>query len=129
MGSLVKASLCVWIIVDAAAFSASLPEITDEKFIEECVRGHNRARSSVRPTGGDMLYMVGWINISFTSNQMMSAKTKAGRKKQAFYSHVQYDEGRRVIIASTCCLCSVTVDGMIDTLCIILWNYETTFLK
>lgn len=80
MGSLVKASLWVWIIVDAAAFSASLPEITDEKFIEECVRGHNRARSSVRPTAGDMLYMVGWINISFTSYQMMSAKTERQKK-------------------------------------------------
>lgn len=81
MGSLVKASLWVWMIVDAAAFSASLPEITDEKFVEECVREHNRARSTVKPTARDMLYMVGQINISFTSCQMMSAKTKRGRKK------------------------------------------------
>ncbi|CAF91311.1 unnamed protein product, partial [Tetraodon nigroviridis] len=34
-----------------------LPELSDEGFIDECLREHNRARSSVVPTASDMLHM------------------------------------------------------------------------
>lgn len=51
--------LWAWIILDSGASSVALPEITDRKFIDECVREHNKARSSVSPPASDMLYMVG----------------------------------------------------------------------
>lgn len=56
MGGAVKVMLWVWIISKSVA---SLPGITEEGFIDECVREHNRARSSVTPAASDMLYMVG----------------------------------------------------------------------
>ncbi|XP_062239146.1 glioma pathogenesis-related protein 1 [Platichthys flesus] len=49
--------LWVWIILDSGASSVSLPETTDRRFIDECVREHNRARSSVSPPASYMLYM------------------------------------------------------------------------
>lgn len=52
--------LWAWIILNPAATSVVLPEITYQKFIDECVREHNAARSSVRPPASDMLYMVNW---------------------------------------------------------------------
>ncbi|XP_075932134.1 GLIPR1-like protein 1 [Anarhichas minor] len=57
MRSAVRMFLWAWMILDSAECSASLPEITDGKFIDECVRGHNDARSSVSPPANDMLYM------------------------------------------------------------------------
>ncbi|XP_028427148.1 LOW QUALITY PROTEIN: glioma pathogenesis-related protein 1-like [Perca flavescens] len=44
-------------VLDSGVCSVSLPEITDGKFIDECVREHNEARSSVSPSASDMLYM------------------------------------------------------------------------
>ena len=35
-----------------------LPEITNEKFIDECVKSHNQNRSNVNPPAGNMRYMV-----------------------------------------------------------------------
>ena len=58
MGSTVKMLLWVWVVLDLGVCSVSLPEISDKKFIDECVREHNRARSSVSPPASDMLYMV-----------------------------------------------------------------------
>ncbi|XP_049422155.1 GLIPR1-like protein 1 [Epinephelus fuscoguttatus] len=57
MESVVEMLLWAWIILDVGVCSVSLPEITDGKFIDECVREHNRARSSVSPPASDMLYM------------------------------------------------------------------------
>lgn len=48
-------------LLASAVWSASLPEISDVKFIDECVREHNRARSGVSPPASDMLYMVGFF--------------------------------------------------------------------
>ena len=59
-------SLWAWMILDSGVCSASLPEITDGNFIEECVREHNRARSSVSPAASNMLYMVGMAHPFFT---------------------------------------------------------------
>lgn len=36
----------------------TLPDVGDPKFIEECVRMHNRFRSGVNPPASNMLYMV-----------------------------------------------------------------------
>ncbi|XP_054480522.1 GLIPR1-like protein 1 [Anoplopoma fimbria] len=57
MRSAVRMLLWAWIILDSADFSISLPEITDGEFIDECVKEHNMARSSVNPPASDMLYM------------------------------------------------------------------------
>ncbi|KAM4523075.1 GLIPR1-like protein 1 [Fundulus diaphanus] len=45
------------IVLDLGAFSVSLPQISDQEFIDECVREHNQARSAVLPAASDMLYM------------------------------------------------------------------------
>ncbi|XP_037616700.1 GLIPR1-like protein 1 [Sebastes umbrosus] len=57
MMSAVQMLLWAWIILESGLCSDLLPEITDGKFIEECVREHNRARSAVDPPASDMLYM------------------------------------------------------------------------
>lgn len=53
--------------------SASLPEITDRKFIDECVSEHNRARSSVTPAASDMLYMVSRMGTDYLSNGLITS--------------------------------------------------------
>ncbi|XP_035467201.1 GLIPR1-like protein 1 isoform X3 [Scophthalmus maximus] len=60
MGSTVEMLLWTWILLDSGVTSVSLPEITDGGFIDECVREHNRARSSVNPPASNMLHMVVW---------------------------------------------------------------------
>lgn len=58
MGSVVEILLWVWIALESGVNSDSLPEITNRRFIDECVKAHNEARSSVNPPASDMLYMV-----------------------------------------------------------------------
>lgn len=58
MASAVERLLWACIILDSGVRSISLPEISDLKFIEECVKEHNLARSYVSPPATDMLYMV-----------------------------------------------------------------------
>ncbi|XP_044042929.1 GLIPR1-like protein 1 isoform X2 [Siniperca chuatsi] len=50
---MVEILLWAWIILDSGVCSVSLPGITDGKFIDECVREHNWARSSVSPPSWD----------------------------------------------------------------------------
>lgn len=57
MGSVVEILLWVWIALESGVNSDSLPEITNRRFIDECVKAHNEARSSVNPPASDMLYM------------------------------------------------------------------------
>ncbi|XP_029351263.1 GLIPR1-like protein 1 [Echeneis naucrates] len=57
MGSRVDKILWAWIILDSWVCSTDLPEIRNQKFIDECLREHNKARSSVNPPATDMLYM------------------------------------------------------------------------
>lgn len=59
MGRAVETLLWLWIGLDLSICSVSFPEISDRKFIEECVREHNLARSAVNPPASNMLYMVG----------------------------------------------------------------------
>lgn len=54
----VEVLLLLWLILlDAGVMSGSLPDITDRRFKDECVRQHNAARSSVSPTASNMLHM------------------------------------------------------------------------
>ncbi|KAI3366492.1 hypothetical protein L3Q82_000632 [Scortum barcoo] len=57
MDTVAVVSVYAWIILNSGACSGSLPEITDGKFIDDCVAEHNRARSSVSPPASNMLYM------------------------------------------------------------------------
>ncbi|XP_027899642.1 GLIPR1-like protein 1 isoform X1 [Xiphophorus couchianus] len=49
--------LWVVLVLDLGVSAVTLPEITDENFIAECVEEHNKARSAVSPPANDMLYM------------------------------------------------------------------------
>ncbi|XP_008399598.1 GLIPR1-like protein 1 isoform X2 [Poecilia reticulata] len=49
--------LWVVLVLDLGVSAVTLPEITDEKFIAECVEEHNKARSAVIPPANNMLYM------------------------------------------------------------------------
>ncbi|XP_029969351.1 GLIPR1-like protein 1 [Salarias fasciatus] len=50
--------LGAWTVqLDPGVCSLRLPDISDRRFVEECVRQHNAARSSVDPAASDMLYM------------------------------------------------------------------------
>uniref|UniRef100_A0A8D3CR68 4Fe-4S ferredoxin-type domain-containing protein n=2 Tax=Scophthalmus maximus TaxID=52904 RepID=A0A8D3CR68_SCOMX len=67
MGSTVEMLLWTWILLDSGVTSVSLPEITDGGFIDECVREHNRARSSVNPPASNMLHMTWDEGLAFTA--------------------------------------------------------------
>lgn len=75
MPSAARTFLWAWVIAKSIASPVGLPEISNEAFIDECVREHNRARSSVVPTASDMLYMVGLTRITPLSNLNLQ-KTK-----------------------------------------------------
>ncbi|NXU58643.1 GRPL2 protein, partial [Turnix velox] len=52
------AVVVVWLVLRAAAEqSCTLPSITDEAFVEDCVRVHNDLRSKVQPPASNMNYM------------------------------------------------------------------------
>uniref|UniRef100_UPI0037E846C5 GLIPR1-like protein 1 n=1 Tax=Semicossyphus pulcher TaxID=241346 RepID=UPI0037E846C5 len=67
MGCTMERLLWAWMILDSGLCSVSLPEITDWKFITECVKEHNRARSSVSPPASNMLYMTWDEDLAITS--------------------------------------------------------------
>lgn len=83
---MVKTLLRAWIIATSAMSLVALPDIADEAFIDECVGGHNRARSSVMPAASDMLYMVGVTDITAltTNADVRPAKLQPGGQ-QKFY--------------------------------------------
>lgn len=60
--------LWAWVIAKSIASPVGLPEVSNQAFIDECVREHNRARSSVVPAASDMLYMVGLTGITPWAN-------------------------------------------------------------
>ncbi|XP_036978076.1 GLIPR1-like protein 1 [Acanthopagrus latus] len=88
MGSMVWMSLWAWMILDSGVCSASLPEITDGNFIEECVREHNRARSSVSPAASNMLYMTWDAGLAITA--------RAWASKCLFEHNIYLRDARRV---------------------------------
>ncbi|KAK2883300.1 GLIPR1-like protein 1 [Channa argus] len=88
MRGTVKTLLWVWIILDSVAGSITLPEITDGKFIEECVNEHNKARSSVSPPASDMLYM--------TWDEGLAITARAWAKRCVFDHNIFLKEPRRV---------------------------------
>ncbi|XP_072233669.1 GLIPR1-like protein 1 [Leuresthes tenuis] len=88
MGSTVKMLLWVWVVLDLGFCSVSLPEITDKNFIDECVREHNRARSSVNPPASDMLYM--------TWDEALAITARAWARRCIFDHNIYLKDVRRV---------------------------------
>lgn len=80
--------LWAWIILDSGGYSVSLLEITDEKFIDECVKEHNWARSSVKPPSSDMLYM--------TWDEGLAITSRAWARHCVFEHNIYLKEVRRV---------------------------------
>lgn len=53
--------ILVWMAssVSSSSYTAStLPDITNEDFIQQCVQIHNQHRAQVNPTARNMMYMV-----------------------------------------------------------------------
>lgn len=69
-------------------YSVLLPEITDGKFIDECVREHNRARSSASPPASDMLYM--------TWDEGLAITARAWARHCVFEHNIYLKDVRRV---------------------------------
>ncbi|XP_063357391.1 GLIPR1-like protein 1 isoform X1 [Pelmatolapia mariae] len=88
MGSAVERLLWACIILDSGVRSISLPEISDLKFIEECVKEHNLARSSVDPPAADMLYM--------TWDEALAITAKAWAKRCIFDHNIYLKNASRV---------------------------------
>ncbi|TDG96918.1 hypothetical protein EPR50_G00233980 [Perca flavescens] len=88
MGIVVQMLLWAWIVLDSGVCSVSLPEITDGKFIDECVREHNEARSSVSPSASDMLYM--------TWDEGLAITARAWARHCVFEHNIYLKDVRRV---------------------------------
>ncbi|XP_041820125.1 GLIPR1-like protein 1 [Chelmon rostratus] len=88
MGSTVEMLLLAWSILDSGVGSALLPEITDGSFIDECVREHNRARSSVSPAASNMLYM--------TWDDALAITARAWARRCLFEHNIYLKDVRRV---------------------------------
>uniref|UniRef100_A0A3Q2WPK6 GLI pathogenesis related 1 n=1 Tax=Haplochromis burtoni TaxID=8153 RepID=A0A3Q2WPK6_HAPBU len=88
MASAVERLLWACIILDSGVRSISLPEISDLKFIEECVKEHNLARSSVSPPATDMLYM--------TWDEALAITAKAWAKRCIFDHNIYLKDASRV---------------------------------
>uniref|UniRef100_A0A3Q4GGY8 SCP domain-containing protein n=1 Tax=Neolamprologus brichardi TaxID=32507 RepID=A0A3Q4GGY8_NEOBR len=88
MASAVERLLWACIILDSGVCSISLPAITDLKFIEECVKEHNLARSSVSPPATDMLYM--------TWDEALAITAKAWAKRCIFDHNIYLKNAPRV---------------------------------
>ena len=61
LSSQVTLAVTAWMLSVVSSSSApanTLPDIKNEVFIKDCVRMHNKFRSSVTPAASDMLYMV-----------------------------------------------------------------------
>ncbi|XP_040886115.1 GLIPR1-like protein 1 [Toxotes jaculatrix] len=88
MGSMVEVLLWAWIILDSGVCSVLMPEITDGKFIDECVREHNKARSSVSPPASNMLYM--------TWDEGLAITARAWARHCVFEHNIYLKDVRRV---------------------------------
>ncbi|XP_047431800.1 GLIPR1-like protein 1 [Mugil cephalus] len=75
-----------WII--SRVCSVSLPEISDESFISECVEEHNRARRAVSPPASDMLYM--------TWDEGLAITARAWAKRCVFEHNIHLKDAQRM---------------------------------
>ncbi|XP_061570647.1 GLIPR1-like protein 1 [Cololabis saira] len=88
MGSSVETSLWAWIGLHLVLCSGSLPEITDKEFINECLREHNKARSSVMPSANNMLHM--------TWDEGLAITARAWARRCIFDHNIYLKDARRV---------------------------------
>ncbi|CAN9508070.1 unnamed protein product [Ophioblennius macclurei] len=91
MGVSVELFLFLWawmVQLDTSVHSSKLPDIYNRSFIEECVRAHNAARSSVRPPATDMLYM--------TWDEGLAITARAWSKRCEFEHNIYLKDAPRV---------------------------------
>ncbi|XP_067438491.1 GLIPR1-like protein 1 [Thunnus thynnus] len=88
MELMVEILLWACIVLESGVYSVSLPEITDGEFIEQCVREHNKARSSVNPPASDMLYM--------TWDEGLAITARAWARHCVFEHNIYLKDARRV---------------------------------
>lgn len=116
--------LWAWVIMKTIASPAILPEITDKGFMDECVREHNRARSSVVPAASDMLYMVGLTGINPSANlKLQNTKVFAIIKYWILKENTQAILKAKVVEVSFANLLCVSTE------CIILWRLDCYCLR
>lgn len=80
--------LWAWAALRDPVCSFQLPDIYNKSFIEECVREHNRARSSVRPAASDMLRM--------TWDEGLAVTARAWSRRCHFQHNIYLRDVRRV---------------------------------
>ncbi|XP_041833860.1 GLIPR1-like protein 1 [Melanotaenia boesemani] len=88
MGCVMEMLLWVGIVLDSGLCSVLLPEINDRTFIDECVRKHNMARTSVDPPASDMLYM--------TWDEGLAITARAWARHCTFKHNIYLKDVRRV---------------------------------
>lgn len=68
------AAVSLWslVVLGSAASWADVPDVTQQSFIDRCVKEHNRARSSVQPAATNMKDMVGRAGHSGRSTSLTS---------------------------------------------------------
>ncbi|XP_062299339.1 GLIPR1-like protein 1 isoform X2 [Scomber scombrus] len=88
MRIVVEILLWVWIALEYGVNSDSLSEITNRMFIEQCVKAHNEARSSVDPPASDMLYM--------TWDEGLAITARAWARQCVFKHNIYLKDVRRV---------------------------------
>ncbi|CAB1346214.1 unnamed protein product [Coregonus sp. 'balchen'] len=88
--------LLLWVVIFLASSVPNIesseynpfPGITDEKFIDDCVRIHNDNRSSVNPPASNMLYM--------TWDEGLAITARAWARHCDFQHNIYLKEVRRV---------------------------------
>ncbi|XP_074554786.1 glioma pathogenesis-related protein 1 [Halichoeres trimaculatus] len=72
MSCILKGLLLAWITLNSWVCSVTLPQITDRRFIDDCVQEHNRARSSVNPPASNMQHMTWDKDLAITARKWAS---------------------------------------------------------
>ncbi|XP_054911673.1 glioma pathogenesis-related protein 1-like [Poeciliopsis prolifica] len=80
--------LWVVLVLDLGVSALTLPKITDENFIGECVEEHNKARADVSPPANNMLYM-SW-------DEALAITARAWAKRCQFKHNIHLREAGRM---------------------------------
>lgn len=72
------AAALLWLLVvlSSGQSSADVPDITQQSFIDRCIKEHNRARSSVQPAARGMQEVVGRTVVTLATADITSVAVK-----------------------------------------------------
>nr|XP_025140224.1 glioma pathogenesis-related protein 1 isoform X5 [Bubalus bubalis] len=102
------------VVSSSSAPANTLPDIKNEVFIKDCVRMHNKFRSSVTPAASDMLYMPsqpGTMKLNTMISRLGNATKSVAITLRGNYPTWPYKKGSR------CSACPRN-DKCLDNLCI-----------